>query len=229
MKSLSFLIPAYNDEATIATQVADAHAMGKKLGIPFEIIVINDGSVDQTAQILAKLAKHFRQLRIITHAINKGYGTTIKELYYAANKEWLFTIPGDYQVQAKELRKLLPHEKSADIILGWRTDRQDTGIRQHQSRIYNWLIPLLFHTKTHDVNTVRLMKSSLMKSIILRSTSAFTDAELVIKAKRLGHAVREIPIGHRHRHVGAGTGGGGKLRVILPTIWETLLFRFGFL
>lgn len=229
MKSLSFLIPAYNDGSTIATQVTDSHTMGKKLGIPFEIIVINDGSSDQTARILTKLAKRFRELRILTHVINKGYGATIKELYYAANKEWLFTIPGDYQVQAKELGKLLPHEGVADIILGWRTDRQDTGIRQHQSQIYNLIIPLLFHTETHDINSVRLMKSVLMKSITLQGTSAFTDAELIIKAKRLGYAVREIPIGHRIRHVGTGTGGGGKLRVILPTIWEMLLFRFGFL
>lgn len=229
MKSLSFLIPCYNDEATIAIQVAGAHAMGKKLGIPFEIIVINDGSTDQTAQILTELAKRFRELRILTHVINKGYGTTIKELYYAANKEWLFTIPGDYQVQAKELQKLLPSEGKADIILGWRTDRKDTGIRQHQSQIYNWLIPLLFHTETHDINSVRLMKSGLMKAITLQGTSAFTDAELIIKAKRLGYVVREIPIGHRLRHVGTGTGGGGKLRVILPTIWEMLLLAFGFL
>ncbi len=229
MKSLSFLIPAYNDEATVAIQVAGAHAMGKKLGIPFEIIVINDGSKDQTAQILTKLTKRFRQLRILTHPINKGYGTTIKELYYAANKEWLFTIPGDYQVQAKELYKLLPQKINADIILGWRTDRQDAGMRQHQSRIYNWLIPLLFNTETHDINSVRLMKSSLMKLITLQGTSAFTDAELVIKAKRMGFTIIEAPIGHRQRHDGTGRGGGGKLRVILPTIWEMLLFRFGFL
>lgn len=229
MKSLSFLIPAYNDEATIAMQVTEARLIGKKLDIPFEIIVINDCSKDQTAQILTNLAKRFRELRVLIHTVNKGYGTTIKELYYAAKKEWLFTIPGDYQVQAKELLKLLQHERSADIILGWRTDRHDTGIRQHQSRIYNWLIPLLFDTKTHDVNSVRLMKSSIMKSIILRGTSAFTDAELIIKTKRLGFTVREIPIGHRDRHGRAGTGGGGKLKVILPTIWEILLFALGLL
>ena len=229
MKSLSFLIPAYNDEATISTQVVGAHAEGEKLGVPFEIIVINDGSIDQTAQILSKLAKHFRQLHVLTHTTNKGYGTTIKELYYAANKEWLFTIPGDYQVQAKELLKLLPHERSADMILGWRTNRNDDGMRQYQSRIYNWIIPLLFDTKTHDVNTVRLMRSRIMKSVILRGTSAFTDAELIIKAKRLGFTIKEIPIGHRHRHGGTGTGDGGKLHVILPTVWEMLLLVFGHL
>jgi len=229
MKSLSFLIPCYNDETTIDAQVTEAYSIGTKLAIPFEIIVINDSSNDRTDHVLAELTKRIRELRVITHTVNKGYGSTIKELYYAAKKEWLFTIPGDYQVEAKELLKLLPHEKNADIILGWRTDRHDTGIRQHQSRIYNWLISLLFDTKTHDVNSVRLMKSSIMKAIILHGTSAFTDAELIIKTKRLGFTVREIPIGHRDRHGKAGTGGGGKLKVILPTIYEMLFYRLGIL
>lgn len=229
MKSLSFLIPAYNDEATITTQVSEARFVGKKLGIPFEIIVINDCSKDQTTQILTRLAKRFRELRVLIHPRNKGYGTTIKELYYAAKKEWLFTIPGDYQVQAKELLNLLPHEKNADMILGWRTNRNDSGMRQYQSRIYNWIISFLFDTKTHDVNTVRLMRSRIMKSIILRGSSAFTDAELTIKAKLLGFKIKEVPIGHRYRYDGAGTGSGGTIKVILPTIREMLLFKFGLL
>ena len=89
------------------------------------------------------------------------------------------------------------------------------------------LIPLLFGTGTHDVNTVRLMKSRVMQSVILRGSSAFTDAELIIKAKRLGWRIKEVPIGHRYRHDRAGTGGGGKLKVILPTIWEMMLCFFG--
>lgn len=228
MKSLSFLIPCYNDEATIAAQVIEARVIGKKLAIPFEIIVINDGSYDRTDHVLAELAKRMRELRVLTHTVNKGYGTTIKELYYEAKKEWLFTIPGDYQVKARELLKLMPH-RSADIILGWRTNRHDTEARQYQSIIYNTLIPLLFKTGTHDVNSVRLMKSRIIQSVTLRGSSAFTDAELIIKAKQQGYRIQEVPIGHRHRHDSSGTGGGGKLKVILPTIWEMLLFKFGLL
>jgi len=229
MKSLSFLIPAYNDEATIAKQVTQARFVGIKLGIPFEIIVINDCSEDQTTQILTNLTKRFKELRVLIHAVNKGYGTTIKELYYAAKKEWLFTIPGDYQVEAKELLNLLPHEKNADMILGWRNSRNDSGMRQYQSLIYNWIISFLFDTKTRDVNSVRLMRSRIMKSVALRSKSAFADAELTIKAKLSGFRIKEVPIGHRYRYDGTGTGGGGKIKVILPTIREMLLFKFGLL
>lgn len=229
LSSLSFLIPTFNDEKTIGRTVDEAVAVGRNIAKKFEIIVINDGSVDQTAQILTSLTKRFRELRVLTHPSNKGYGTTIKELYYAATKDWLFTIPGDYQVEAKELLNLLPHEKYADVILGWRANRNDSPMRQYQSRTYNWIISFLFDTKTHDVNSVRLMKSSIMKSIILRGTSAFTDAELIIKAKLLGFKIKEVPIGHRYRREGTGTGGGGSIKMILPTIREMLLFKFGLL
>ncbi len=229
MKSLSFLIPAYNDEATIATQVQEAAHIGKKLQIPFEIIVINDASPDNTGKILDDLKKHINQLRIITHNTNRGYGDTIKELYYTAKKEWLFTIPGDYQVEAKEILKLAAHEEKADIILGWRTNRRDTEMRQFQSRVYNTLILFLFHTGTHDVNSVRLMKSRVMKSVHLQGASAFTDAELIIKAKHAGFRIKEIPISHSQRRDGTGRGGGGKIGVILPTVREMFLLKCGLL
>ena len=229
MKSISFLIPAYNDEATIATQVKEANSIGNKLHMPFEIIVTDDASRDNTGNILDNLKKYIKQLRVITHRKNKGYGDTIKELYYSAKKEWLFTIPGDYQVEAKELLKLARYEKEADIILGWRTNRCDTKLRQFQSRIYNVLIWLLFRTNTHDVNSVRLMKSRIMKPVQLRGASAFTDAELIIKAQRAGFRIKEIPIGHSQRQDGTGVGGGGKIGVIVPTIWEMFLLKFGLL
>lgn len=228
MKSISFLIPAYNDEKTILTQVKEAKKIGEKLNIPFEIIVINDASPDKTEKLLNSLKKQITQLQVITHKKNKGYGDTIKELYYLAKNDWLFTIPGDYQVKASELLKLLPYEKTADIILGWRTNRHDSGSRQRQSYVYNTLIQLLFRTHTHDVNTVRFMKTRIMKSVTLHATSAFTDAELIIRAQKANFRIKEVPIGHRQRHDG-GTGGGGKLQVILPTIWEMILLKLGFL
>ncbi len=229
MMSLSFLIPAYNDGTSITAQVNEANQIGKKLAIPYEIIVVDDASSDQTHKSLSSLSTKIKELRFISHKINKGYGETIKDLYYEAKKEWLFTIPGDYQIRASEVLKLIPHSNYADMILGWRTHRHDTGVRQSQSRVYNLLIPLLFQTGTHDVNTVRLMKTKIMKTIDLHGTSAFIDAQLIIKAKRSGYTIKEIPIDHMHRQTGTGSGGGGKLKVILPTIWEMFLLFFGLL
>lgn len=225
IRSLSFLIPSYRDELTIATVVAKAHEVGKRLNIPFEIVVINDHSPDNLTEELRKLKKTVPQLNAITHMQNKGYGTTIKELYLAGTKEWLFTIPGDYQVSAVELKHLLPFTNKADMILGRRVKRSDIPSRKRQSKIYNMLLQKLFRMPVHDANSVRLMRRSIMQNVKLTSSSAFVDAELVLRARDAGFRIAEAPITHRGRAYGSGAGGGGSLKTILPTIKDMILFR----
>ncbi len=132
--SLSFLIPTYNDETTIETVIREAIDVGKYLAKTFDIIVVNDGSRDRTRIILVNLAKSIKELRVITHAANQGYGRTIKELYCAGKGEWLFTIPGDYQVGARELEKIL---NSRDFFLsssGLIPDQVGDGLRGSSSK-----------------------------------------------------------------------------------------------
>ncbi len=221
--SVSFLLPAYNDEATIQSAVEEADQIGKKYTRAYEIIVINDGSSDQTNAILASLQKKLPLLTVRIHPTNKGYGATIKELYYKARMDWCFTIPGDYQVGAKELLKLLPHMEKADMIIGWRVNRHDPQSRLWQSRLYNGLLRLLFGLKLHDVNSVHLLKTSVLKHITITSSSAFVDAELAIHLKKIGRDMLEVPISHRRQ---AFEGGGGSWRTIIPTIIDLVRFRF---
>ncbi len=224
IRSLSFVIPAYNDEKTIQTAIGEARDEAKRLNIPFEILVIDDKSPDNQAQVLHRLKKKIRELRVIYHTVNKGYGGTIKELYYTGKYQWLFTIPGDYQIGAKELRKLTPFVDRADMIVGRRIKRNDPKARQRQSKIYNFLLQLLFGMPVHDANSVRLMKRDVMKKVKLTSESAFVDAELVLRARDAGFRIVEVPIIHHGRAKGSGTGGGGSLKTILPTIQDMIRF-----
>ena len=242
LSSLSFLIPAYNDEATIGQVIREAVAVGKRVARKFEIVVVNDGSRDMTGWHLVTFARvsDGTRLRVITHRTNQGYGKTIKELYYAGKYEWLFTIPGDYQVGARELVKLInsyngtissPRRRgsslkkmdSPDMILGWRVKRNDPVKRLLFSWIYNTLLRVLFGIKLHDVNSVRLMRRSLLQDITLTSTSAFVDAELVIGVKRIGYTVTEVPISHRARTDGA-PGGGNQWGTMVATVGEMVRF-----
>jgi len=223
MESLTFIIPAYNDETTIETLIDKTADVGKKLRIPFTIQVIDDASSDATGYILRKLTRRMPNLHVITHPKNAGYGQTIKELYQKASHTWLFSIPGDYQIEPGELVHLWPRRREADMIIGWRRVRRDIPSRLRQSRIYNTLLHVLFHLDMHDVNSVRLMKTALMNSVHLTTSSAFVDAELAISAKRLGFRIMEIPIAHRARtSLGAG---GGRPAIILPTIRDMIAFR----
>ncbi len=219
-ESLTFIIPAYNDAGTIQTVVKKTVAVGKTLRIPFTILIIDDKSSDRTPDILKHLS--YPNVHVIFHRKNLGYGQTIKELYTKAGNQWLFSLPGDYQIEPNELRKLWRRKDAADMIIGWRKTRHDTPARLRESWIYNALLRILFGLPFHDVNSVRLMKTSLMKSIRLTSTSAFMDAELIIRAVRADYRVIEIPISHRAR---ADAGGmGGKLTTIVPTIKDMLVF-----
>ena len=226
IRSLSILIPSYRDEVTINAVVTKARNVGRRLKIPFEILVINDASPDHLAQKLAKLQKTIPELNVVTHLSNQGYGGTIKELYSAGTKEWLFTVPGDYQVSAEELMRLLPLTNQADMILGRRTNRSDIPSRKQQSAVYNWLLQTLFHIPVHDANSVRLMRRSIMQKVKLTSSSAFVDAELVLRTRDAGFRIAEAPITHRSRAGGSGSGGGGSLKTILPTIKDMVIFFF---
>lgn len=235
LSSLSILIPAYNDEATIDQVMKEAIAVGRHVAKKFEIVVVNDGSNDMTGSRLVSLAKNYKNIRVITHRTNQGYGRTIKELYYAGRNDWLFTIPGDYQIGARELETILirfpelrdpkfrESGKGRDLILGWRVRRNDPMNRLLSSWIYNTMLGLLFHITIHDVNSVRLMRRAILKNIQLTSDSAFVDAELIIRAKQQGFTIAEVPVSHRARSDGA-SGGGNQWATMAATIVEMLRF-----
>lgn len=223
LSSLSILIPAYKDEDTISLVVNRAVQAGRLYAQQFEIVVCNDASPDHLSSVLHTLKKTIPNLRIFTHAKNKGYGGTVKDLYFVGKYEWLFTIPGDYQMDPMELQQLVPYTKQWDMIIGWRSDRQDTQARKRQSVLYNQLLQWLFHIDIHDVNSIRLMKKDIMKTRKITSTSAFVDAELTIGAIRDGFAVRECPISHRKRQTTGAS--GGKLKIILPVIRDMLVYK----
>jgi glycosyltransferase involved in cell wall biosynthesis len=220
MKILTCIIPAYNDESTIETVITETFGVGRMLHIPLSIIVINDASLDTTGAILKKLQRKYVHLTVITHKRNYGYGQTIKELYTIAKTPWLVSLPGDFQIHPNQIAKLWKNKATGDMIIGFRTNRQDSAARRLQSAIYNLLLRMLFGLRLHDANSIRLMKTSIMKHIHLSSTSAFVDAQLTIKTLDLGYKVKEVPIRHQARRFGRG--GGGKLTTIIPTVRDMI-------
>ncbi len=223
VSSVSFIIPTYNNASIIETVVNESYAVGTQIANDFEIIVCNDASRDDTSKILHTLQIKISQLRVLTHHVNEGYGKTIKELYYAAKSDWLFSIPGDGQIDAKEVLKLLPFAKDTDMVIGWRVSRNDPKGRIFQSSVYNILLRVLFSINIHDVNSVRLMKTSIFKKISLTSISAFVDAELLIQTLRNGFVVKEVHIKHRRDQ---SKGSGGHVSTIFATIVEMIRFSF---
>jgi glycosyltransferase involved in cell wall biosynthesis len=213
--SLSLVIPAYNDETTVGRLIADADALLSEVCSDYEIVVINDGSKDNTLAVLKDAAAKNARVRLINHEVNKGFGATIKELYLSGAKDLIGSLPGDYQYAPKELVTMAEGLKDHDFVIGLRVKRNDPPRRKMQSNIYNAMLRLLYGNRHKDVNSIKLFKRKVLDKVQLHSDTAFVDAELVIKTEKAGFKVIEIPIEHLPR-LSQGAS-GGKFSVI----WET--------
>jgi glycosyltransferase involved in cell wall biosynthesis len=226
LSSLSLVIPSYNDESTVGRLITDAAQLLDEICPDYEIIVINDGSKDKTGEVLQQAAKANNHIRLINHPINQGYGQTIKELYYTAQKKLVFSLPGDYQYAPKELLKMAEGLAKYDFVIGLRVKRNDPWRRKFQSSIYNFMLRVLYGLKHKDVNSIKLFKREILNHIQLQSPTAFVDAELCIRAEKSGFKIVEIPIEHLPR-LSQGAS-GGKLSVIAQTFGDLLNMRSTF-
>src|SRR5262249_8352560 len=144
VQSISVVIPAYNDETTITRLIQDTDCLLKEISSDYEIVVINDGSKDTTLSVLQELAKKFKNMRLINHEQNQGYGKTIKELYLSGSKDLVFSLPGDYQFAPKELLTMAQGLRKYDFVIGHRVKRNDPPRRKVQSTIYNMMLRIFY-------------------------------------------------------------------------------------
>jgi len=226
LSSLSLVIPTYNDESTVGRLIADGAKLLEDVCPDYEIIVISDGSTDKTWSVLQHAAQANNHIRLINHEVNQGYGPTIKELYYAAQKTLVFSLPGDYQYAPKELLKMAEGLAKYDFVIGLRVERNDPWRRKMQSSVYNFMLRVLYGLKHKDVNSIKLFRREILGHIQLQSPTAFVDAELCIRAEKSGYHIVEIPIEHLPR-LSQGAS-GGKLSVIAQTFGDLLSMRSTF-
>ena len=226
LTSVSLVIPAYNDETTIGRLVTDSEKLLSEICPDYEIVTINDGSRDNTLNVLKDLASKNPRIRVIDHPVNKGFGATIKELYLSGSKDLIFSLPGDYQYAPKELLAMAEGLRANDFVIGLRVHRNDPWRRKLQSHVYNLMLRILYGHKHKDVNSIKLFRREILERIALISDTPFVDAELCIRAEKAGFRVIEIPIEHLPR-LSQGAS-GGKLSVITETFKDLLKMRSTF-
>ena len=214
--SLSISIPAYNEAATISQVLQEAVQTLDELNMEGEVFLIDDGSADATFAIAQDWTDRDSRIRILRHEKNLGFGTTLREIFQKPTKEWIFFAPGDGQVSACEVKRLIPYAEKSPFILGWRRQRADPLSRRLQAWVYNLLISAVMGRRVHDVDSVVLVKRSLAQTISLSAQSVFLHAELALRAFRTGAKIFEVPIQHRPRR--GGRPQGAKVSTIFRTI-----------
>nr|MDQ3014059.1 glycosyltransferase family 2 protein [Acidobacteriota bacterium] len=218
--SISAFFPAYNDEGSIAQMVNRTLALLPQFADDYEVIVVNDGSSDNTAAILDDLARHQPRVRIIHHPRNRGYGGALRTGFAAATKDLVFYTDGDGQYDVSEMTKLMPlMTKDVDVVNGYKIKRSDSKRRVLLGGLYKRLARMLFHLPIRDVDCdFRLMRRQLIQSIDLTSTSGVVCTEMVYKLCQASCRFTETPVNHYPRLHGQSQ--FFTLRRVGKTAWD---------
>jgi len=203
--SLSVVIPAYNEEASIEQCVTTLETVLQGITTDFEVIVVDDGSQDRTAAILEELSRTRPHLVAIHHGRNRGLGAGLRSGFAQCHKSLTFysdaDLPFDFAELVRAIRVM--QLKSADVVAGFRHDRTNEGLRRIlYSFAYNWLIRILFGLKIRDVNfSFKLLRTDRLHAMDLRSEGSFIDAEMMVYADRLGLFICQMGVDYfKRRH-----------------------------
>ncbi len=224
MLDLSIVVIAYNEQQTLAQVVEQCLAVGDRLAIRFEVVVVDDASTDGTAALAAGLAEAHRQVRHVRHAFNQGSGMAIRSGIAASRGERIIYVPADGQFDVSEVARFFAAAQTADVVVGARESRSDyTWFRLLSSRTFLVLVRALFGTDVQDVNWVHLWHRRVFDHCRVRSKGVFLLEEILVRGERAGLTVAEVDSAYRPREGGQAT--GGNPRTILRTLGEMALLR----
>jgi glycosyltransferase involved in cell wall biosynthesis len=204
LPSVTAFFPAYNDGGTIPSMVLSALMALRRITDDYEIVVINDGSQDYTAEVLSELAVRYPELRVIHHSHNLGYGAALRTGFNAATKEWVFYTDGDAQYDPSELVMLVEAvSDGVQVVNGYKIARQDPLVRKIIGRIYHYSVKYAFGFRLRDVDCdFRLIRRSIFDGIQLNSDSGTICVEMVKKLQDAGCVFAEVAVHHYHRQYG---------------------------
>lgn len=214
--SLSVIVPAYNEEKNITSAIGDAKLVLRKIK-DWELIVIDDGSTDNTGSILSKIKKSNPRMRIIKHDQNMGFGQSIKDGIAAAKKEYITQFHGDNDAAASSIRLMLENMGEADLIISYTADaRTRSLLRRMMSKLFVVVMNMLFGMRLKYFNGCFLCKRKILQSIPLTSTGFAIYAEAKVRLIKAGATYKEVPFEHTGRKHGASKA------VSLKSFFETL-------
>jgi glycosyltransferase involved in cell wall biosynthesis len=224
--------PAYNDAGTIASLVITSVKVAATLTDDYEVIVVNDGSKDDTPKILDELARIYPDhVRIVHHAVNRGYGGALRSGFAAATKEFVFYTDGDGQYDPSEVTALWSEMRDGvDWVNGWKISRSDPMHRIIIGRVYHHFVKLLFGLTVRDVDCdFRLMRRRIFDVVRLEKNSGVICLEMMKKFQDAGFRVAEHPVHHYHRAHGQSQFFNfrrvGRTLIDVMKLWWALVIR----
>lgn len=204
--SISLVLPAWNEATVIADAVHEADAALRQVTDCYEIIVVDDGSTDQTADIVDAIAGQNDSVRLIRHTPNQGYGAAIRSGFAAAEKDLVVFTDADCQFDLTELDRFVLLAERYDIVCGYRIDRKDTALRCLYSKVYNLLVQTLLGTGVRDVDCAfKLFHRDVARGLKITGNGFLVNSEMLVQANQQQRSVVEVGVTHRPRTLGEST------------------------
>jgi len=216
--AVSGVMPAYNEEDVLRESTEELRAALAEHCERFEIILVDDGSTDGTPQLADALAEEYPEVRVIHHKPNQGYGASLRDGFTSARMPLVFYTDADSQFVPDEIHLLLDRIGDADIVTGYRADRQDPWRRKFFSWGFKEFVRFTFGVYVRDCDCAfKLYRQKVFSEVRIDSNAFFVDAEVLAKANVLGYRIDEVPVTHRPRAGGEST---VRLSHILSTLRE---------
>jgi len=226
INSLSLVFPVYNEEKNIERLILEAVKYCRDKGLDYEIICVDDGSTDKSAEVIEKFVSENPRVVLIKHKKNEGYGKALRTGFSAASKEFIFYSDSDLQFDLQEIDKLADNIEGVDFVAGIRVRRADSFIRRICGELWTVFTNIVLGCRVRDTDCAfKLFRKEVIKSLNLVSAGACVSAEIFYKAKKNGFKFKQEGISHFSRKQGIAT--GLKPKVYLRAFWEILRVRFG--
>ncbi|HMJ32350.1 MAG TPA: glycosyltransferase family 2 protein [Baekduia sp.] len=212
LSGLTIVLPCFDEAENLPDAVRYATIAAERCAAAHEIIVVDDGSTDETVAVAGRLAAADARVRLIVHGENRGYGVALRSGIAAAQQPWVLLIDADLQFDVGELAAFLPLAPSADLVVGWRILPQGPVGRRAGGALWNRVVRAAFDLPVRDVDCAfRLARRELLERLDLRAGGALVGAELLAKSAAAGARVAEVPVHHRIRVAGRQNGSGARL------------------
>lgn len=223
--SISVVVPLYNEEENIYPLYESISTEVRRLGIPFEIIFVDDGSTDRTLKLLEEIESKDDNVRVLSMRRNFGQTAAMAAGFDYASNDVIVTLDGDLQNDPKDIGRLLELIKDYDIVSGWRKERKDPIVRRLPSMVANWLISKVTGVRLHDYGcSLKAYRKDVVKALRL-----YGEMHRFIPAVASWYGVRvtEIAVNHRPRLRGKSKYGLSRTpKVLLDLITVKFLQSF---